>query len=190
MKSHQRKLSKTLPLTAILLSALFQAQAQKVMHVGATAMGTSTQLGRLVNVDLRINEFSTPEDQKVLLEVFAEKGSEGLANALEKMNAKGRIAITGTLGYDVNYIREFKMPDGSRRIRFVTDRAIRFGEAWHSTRSMDYQLCLGELIITAQGSKNSGTLMPAALLRLNKEGELEIENYQNPWKLTNIRIFD
>jgi hypothetical protein len=106
------------------------------------------------------------------------------------MNSKGRIAITGTLGYDVNYIREFKMPDGSRRIRFVTDRAIRFGEAWHSTRSMDYQLCLGELIITAQGSKNSGTLMPAALLRLNKEGELEIENYQNPWKLTNIRIFD
>jgi hypothetical protein len=106
------------------------------------------------------------------------------------MNAKGRIAITGTLGFDVNYIREFKMPDGSRRIRFVTDRAIRFAEAWHSTRSMDYQLSLGEVILSSSNSKNTGTLMPAALLRINKEGEIEIENYQNPWKLSNIRIFD
>ena len=54
----------TLPLTAILLAAFFNAQAQKLMHIAATAMGTSTQLGRIVNVDLRINEFSTPEDQK------------------------------------------------------------------------------------------------------------------------------
>src|SRR5215203_4853533 len=144
-----RKLqSHLLPIAMTIMVAFFSARAQKVMHIAATAMGTSTQLGRVVSVDLRINEFSTAEDQKVLLGVFAEKGSEGLANALEKMNAKGRIAVTGTLGYDVNYIREFKMPDGSRRIRFVTDRAIRFAEAWHSTRTMDYQLPMGEVIIS------------------------------------------
>ena len=45
------------------------------------------------------------------------------------MTAKGRISMTGTLGTDVNYIKEFKIPEG-RKIRMVTDRLIRFGEAW------------------------------------------------------------
>lgn len=165
------------------------AIAQKSQQISATAMGTSTQLGRIINVDVRISELSTPEDQKVLLAVFAESGNEGLTNALEKMKSKGRLAITGTLGYDVNYIREIKMPDGSRKIRFVTDRMIRFGEVWGSTRSMDYSLAMGEIIIAKDKKSSSGTLMPAAKLRINKEGEVEIETFQNPWRLTNIKVW-
>ena len=177
-----------MPLTVMMLAAFSNVRSQAPVHIEATAMGTSTQLGRVVNIDLRIREFSTAEDQKILLGVFEQKGSEGLANALEKMKAKGRIAITGTVGYDLNYIRQFKMRDGSRRIRFITDRAIRFNEAWYDTRTMDYQLSMGEVIIPASKVKSSGTLMPVALLRVTKRGEVEIENYQNPWKLTNIRI--
>jgi hypothetical protein len=48
---------------------------------------------------------------------------------------------------------------------------------------------MGEVIITPNKKKSSGTLMPAANLKLNKKGDLEIETYQNPWRLTNIRIF-
>ena len=189
MKTYRKQQFSIISIAAILLLACVNAFAQKREQISATAMGTMTQMGRIVNVDLRINELSTAEDQKILLGVFAEKGSEGLANALEKMSSKGRIAITGTIGFDVNYIREFKMPDGGRKIRFVTDRAIRFGEAWYSTRSMDYQLSMGEIIISRTKGKSSGTLMPAALLRINKQGELEVETYQFPWKLTNIRVY-
>ena len=163
--------------------------AQKIKQISATARGTSTQMGRIVNIDFHIYEFSTPEDQKILLEAFQADGSEGLANALDKMKSKGRIAITGTIGYDVNYIREFKMPDGSVKIRFVTDRPIRFGEAWSSTRSMDYAISMGEIIISKQKGKSTGTLMPASQVKLNKSGELEIEAYQNPWELVNVRAF-
>ncbi len=181
--------SAVLSIAAILLFLGSGAIAQKSEQISAVAMGTSTQLGRMVSVDVRISELSTPEDQKVLLGVFAESGNEGLTNALEKMKSKGRIAVTGTLGYDVNYIREFKMPDGSRKIRFVTDRAIRFGEAWGQTRSLDYTLAMGEIIIAKDKKNSSGTLMPVAKLKLNKEGEIEIETYQNPWKLTNIKVW-
>jgi len=104
------------------------------------------------------------------------------------MKAKGRIAITGTLGYDVNYIRVFQMPDGSRKIRLVTDRPITFGEAWSDSRSMEYNLSAIEIILSPAKGKSSGTLLPACQFKIDKEKELEIENYQNPWKLANIMV--
>jgi hypothetical protein len=166
------------------------AQKQKAIAISATAMGTSTQLGRVISVDIRINGFSTPEDQRALLEAFGEGGSKGLTNALEKMGSNGRIAITGTLGFDLKYIRLIKMEDGSTKIRFVTDRPIRFGEAWASTRSMDYSLAMGEIVIGKGKGNSSGTLIPAAEMTLDKAGLVQVEAFQNPWKLTNIRVWD
>jgi hypothetical protein len=158
-------------------------------QISAVARGTSTQMGRIVNIDIRINSLSTAADQGILLEAFQANGSEGVANALDKMRSKGRIAITGTVGYDLNYIRRFKMPDGSVKIRFVTDRPITFGEHWYATRTVDYQLSMGEIIIRPGKGKSTGTLMPATRLRLNKKGELELETYQNPWELVNIKVW-
>ena len=179
-------------LLAVMLVLSFDASAQKLaktLAISGTAMGTSTQLGRVISVDVRIFEFSAAEDQKALLEAFAENGSEGLVNAVYRMSAKGRIAITGTLGYDLKYIREFKMPDGSTMYRFVTDRPIQFAEHWGASRSLDYSLSMGEITIRKEKGKSSGTLMPAAKARLNKDKGLEIETFQNPWNLTNIRVW-
>jgi hypothetical protein len=159
----------------------------KSIMIQAQAMGTNQQMGRSFSVNIYIDEFSTPEDQKALLEAFSQSKNEGLVNALSKMKSKGRMAITGTLGYDVNYIREFKMPDGGTKYRLVTDRPIRFGEAWSDSRSMDYSLSGAEIILSADGKKNSGTLLPAAQFKLDKENHLEIELFQNEWKLVNIR---
>jgi len=189
-----RKLNWIVPAAVLVLAVLTvgKASAQKREYVQATAMGTSTQMGRMVSVNFIINEYSTAEDRSVLMQAFSESGSEGLVNALEKMNSKGRISLTGTLGYDVNFIRDVRLPDGTRMIRFVTDRAIRFGEAWSSTRSLDYALSLGEIVIKPKkGSKKgeiTGSLFPAAKLKLNSENEITIESYQNPWKLVNIKI--
>ena len=153
----------------------------------ATAMGTSTQMGRIINIDVLINDYSNDEDRSALIEAFTAGGSQGLANALDKMRSKGRIRITGTLGYDLNYIRNFILPDGTRLVRFVTDRPVTFGEAWGSTRSQDYQITVGEVKIPKSG-KAQGTLFPAAYVKLNKQNEIEIEAFQNPWKLENIRV--
>jgi hypothetical protein len=172
-----------------MLLASPNSSAQKLaksIYIQAQAMGQSTQLGRTFNVTLIIQEFSTPEDQQALLAAFNEKKNEGLVNALHKMHTKGRMSITGTLGYDVAYIRRWNQPDGSTKYRLVTDRPIAFGEAWSDSRSMDYSLSGVEIIMYPDRKKNSGTLLPAVQLKMNKENHLELETYQNPWKLVNI----
>ena len=163
-----------------------RSQKPKREYIQATAEGTSTQMGRMISVNIIIQEYSTAEDQKALIGAFEEKGQQGLYHALCKMKAKGHMAITGTLGYDINYIWQVQMPDGSRKIRLVTDRPITFGEAWSSSRSSDYNLSAAEIIISKEKGKSSGTLLPACQFKINKEQHLEIENYQNPWKLANF----
>lgn len=158
----------------------------KSITIQAQAMGESTQLGRTFSITLIIEEFSTAEDQQGLLAAFNEKKNEGLVNALNKLHSKGRMSITGTLGYDVAYIRQWPQPDGTTKYRLVTNRPITFGEAWSDSRSMDYSLSGVEIIISPDTKKNSGTLMPAVQLKLNKENHLELETLQNPWKLVNI----
>ena len=151
----------------------------------ATAMGQSQQLGRMVSVNIIIDEYSTPEDQQILLQAFNTAGMKGLSNALGKMKSKGRLSITGTLGYEVNYIRSFPTETG-RKIRIVTNRPIRFGEAWTDSRSSDYNLSALELEITNEKDKNTGILLPVCQFKLDKEKHIVIEAYRNPWKLVNI----
>ena len=160
----------------------------KSITIQAQAMGTSTQMGQTFNVTAIINELSPPEDQKILLEAFQTKKNEGLVNALSKMPSKGRLAITGTLGGDLAYVRRFDQPDGSVMIRMVTNRLLRFGEVWADTRSSDYQLSGMEITFSKDKKKNSGTLIPAAELKVNKEGHLEVEAFQNPWKLVDVLV--
>lgn len=161
---------------------------EKPVHIQGQAMGQAQQMGQTFGVNLIIEEYSTVEDQKALLDAFTAKGNEGLVNALSKMSTKGRMAITGTLGYDVTYIKAFAQPDGGTKLRMVTNRPIRFGEAWSDSRSMDYNLSGVELILTADGKKNSGTLFPACQFKLDKENQIQIELLQNAFKLVDVRI--
>jgi len=171
-----------LTVTALTLSAA----DRDVETIDAVAMGTSTQLGKIVNVKVTIYEFSTDEDRAILVDAFKKGQNQGLVNALTKMKSVGRIAITGTVGYDLSFIRLIPTPTG-RKIRFVTNRQIRFGEAFYNTQTIAYNLTAGELDLNdSDKDKNSGVLYPAAQLIINKEGQLEFQLNKNPWKLTNI----
>jgi len=152
----------------------------------AQAMGQSTQMGKSFNVTLNIERYSTPEERQILVDAFQQAGSEGLFNALEKMSSKGRIAMTGTLGYDISFIRKIPV-EGGFKLRILTNRPIRIGEAWVNGRSTDYNLAALELNVSEDKDKSTGILLPACKFRIEKKtNELEIENYQNPWKLQNI----
>lgn len=176
-------------LVTLLLIAITPAPSQgngKSATIDATAMGTSTQMGSTVSIKVIINRFSTEEDRQVLIAAFKQGQSQGLVNALSKMDPVGRIAITGTLGYDLAYIRLIRTPTG-RKIRFATNRLIRFGEAYNNTQSMNFDLTAGEFDLNdADKNKSSGVLYPASQLIINKKGELQFELRRNPWKLVNI----
>jgi hypothetical protein len=176
-------------LLVLLLAAAIpaiSADDRKTEIIDATAMGTSTQMGRTVSIKVTINQFSTQEDRQVLVAAFKKGQHQGLVKALQDMKPVGRIAITGTLGYDLAYIALIPSPTG-RKIRFATNRLIRFGEAYANTQSQAFDLTAGEFdLIDSDKKKSSGVLYPAAQLIINKQGQLQFELRQNPWKLVNI----
>jgi hypothetical protein len=153
---------------------------------GATAMGEGPASGRTFHVTIIIQEYSTPEDQRILVDSVMRSGQKGLADTLSKMNSKGRISITGTLGYDIAYVRKFPTENG-RKIRLITNRPIRFREAWDSGRSMQYNLSALELNLTDSKSGSTGTLMVAAKFTVGKDKQSVLESYSvGPWRLANI----
>jgi hypothetical protein len=167
-------------------TVLNSQEDRKIETIDSTAMGTSTQMGAVVNVKVTIYQYSTEEDRAVLVDAFKKGQNQGLVDALEKMKSVGRIAITGTVGQDLAYIRLIQTDTG-RRIRFVTSRRIQFGEAYHNTQSKAYNLTAGEFILdNSDKDKNSGVLYPAAQLIIKKEGQLEFQLRKNHWNLVNI----
>lgn len=167
---------------------LLAAGSRGPMTIQATAQGTSTQMGRLANVNIHIDGYSTQEDRKTLIDAFNRGGQDALVSALEDMKPKGRVRFaSGGVGNDVKYIIELPSKDG-RRLRLVTDRWLAWGELYNSTRSADYNVGAIELTLTPDG-KGSGTVLPACRITMNKKkNQIEIETYQNPWNLTNFII--
>ena len=164
----------------------FSNDRTKPETIDASAMGTSTQLGQVVGITVIIYEYSTPSDRQMLVQAFDKGQNQGLVNALTKMRAVGRISITGTLGYDLSYIRLIPTPTG-RKIRFITNRQLTFGEVWADSQSTAFKLTAGELDLNeSDKSKSTGVLYPAAQLVIDKEGQLQIDLNQNPWKLVDL----
>jgi hypothetical protein len=162
--------------------------AQERMTIQATAMGTSTQMGRIYSVNIIIEKFSTADDRQTLIAAFKRSGQDGLIDVLEDMKPKGRVRFaSGGVGNDVKYIIELPSEKG-RKFRLITDRNLAFGELYNGTRSRDYSVGAIELLLTPDG-KGSGTVLPACKLTVNKKTkQVEIETYQNPWKLSNLMV--
>jgi hypothetical protein len=171
------------------MSAVSGFARDKYETIDAQAYGTSTQMGKNFTVRLLIYEYSTPDDRKILVESYQHGQNDGLVNALEKMEAVGRITMPGTLGFDVSYISQTKTPTG-RSIRFITNRKIAFGESYWSTQSKSFNLTAGEIRIDDQDKKKSdGVLFPATQLTINKDGQPQWDLRMNPWKLNNIIVW-
>lgn len=181
-----RLTSRVLILIGFLTLAGASALAQKPETIEASAMGTGTQLGQVIEVKLVIYEFSNMDDRQILVKAFEQGQNQGLVNALTRMRAVGRLSLTGTIGYDCSFIRLIPTPTG-RKIRFITNRQIRFGEAWFDTQSQSFNLTAGEIDINDQDkNKSSGVLFPAAQLIIDKQGQLQLDLNQNAWKLVDI----
>lgn len=160
----------------------------KAETITAVVTGTGTQSGQITTMMLTIYEFSTDEDRQILKDAFNKGQNQGLFNALSKMKAIGRISLTNTLGMDISYIKMAPTPTG-RRIRFVTNRTIAYGEGYadNSNAPGTFNLTGGELDLNDTDRKLSkGVLFPAAKLAIDKEGQLQVQLNQNEWQLADI----
>jgi hypothetical protein len=190
-KMHPRVLAFSIAVAAmaIFLPVALKVYAQdkpKRETIQATAMGQLTAAGKTFHVTVNIESYSTPEDQKMLTDAFASGGHDALVNTLSKMKSKGTVAITGTLGYQIAYIRSFPTENG-RTIRLITDRPIKFAEAYASTRSRDYDLSGMEINIAQEQKNSDGSLIVAGKFKVDKSQQVTFENYgSGPWKLVNV----
>jgi hypothetical protein len=149
-------------------------------------MGTGNQMGQNIGISVEIYDFSSPEERQLLVDAFNKGQNQGLVNALTKMHAVGHISITGTLGYDLAFVHVIPTPTG-RKIRFVTNRQLRFGEVWADSQSTAFNLTAGEFDVNdTDKSKSTGVLYPECQLAIDKEGQLKIELTQNAWKLVDV----
>jgi hypothetical protein len=174
---------------ALLAMPAFKIGAQdkpKRETIQAQAMGQNRAAGKTFNVTVSIDSYSTPDDQKLLIDAFNQGGRAALSKSLSKMKSKGRVAVTGTLGYDIAYVRTFPTDDG-RKIRLITDRPIRFLEARENGRSTDYDVSALELNINDDKSKSSGSLIVGLRVKVDKDNQFVFESYgSGPWKLVNV----
>ena len=142
--------------------------------------------GTVRPITIYISNYSTEAEANMLSNAFADGGSKTLFRALTKLKVKGSIAPTGSVGYQIRFIRAVDTPTG-RKITMLTDRPIGFLEAYYGTRSKDYQYGLVELNLDDNG-KGEGTLIYAAKVKGMRGETVEVENFGiEPARVLNIR---
>jgi low affinity Fe/Cu permease len=139
-------------------------------------------------IDFTISRWSTDAERKTLLSLIPEehKSAQKLVDALQDMKSVGSIRTPQTLAWDLRYARQFKLPEGGRRIVLVTDRPIGFREAANSTRSMDYPFSILEIRLNAN-DEGEGKIFSGSKIYV-EDGELVVENWgTQPTRFNNIK---
>ena len=184
----------TLILVVLCAAIVVVAQEEKkreTEHFGATAYSMNRG-ARMVNVDIRVKEYTDDERTRQFASALVEGGQQALTKALEKADDIGSIQLTGHVGfYDFKLIRSRPTSTG-RRIIAVCDRPLQFGELYGGTRSTDYTIGIMILDLTKDSKgkeKGNGVLYYAAKVKI-KDKTIRIEHFQiHPVKLVNVRKY-
>lgn len=142
--------------------------------------------GTVRPITIYISDYSSDAEANMLAGAFGDGGSNALFKVLAKMRSKGRVAPTGSVGYQIRFIRSVQTANG-RKITMLTDRPIGFLEAYYGTRSRDYKYGLVELNVNDDG-KGEGSLIWAAKVKGIRGDAIDVENFSiEPARLTNVR---
>ena len=175
-------------LAAMLLVTSSYSYDDKRETIQAQAFGTGTMASYNFGVTIRIEDYSTPQEQKALIDAFKSGGHDAMVKVLSKMKGKGQVSVTGQVGYQIAYIRNIPTKTG-RTIRLMTDRPINFMEASNSFRSRDYDLTLMEVHLNANDKdKSTGNMILGGRFKVDKKTQqIEFESYHSmPWRLAGI----
>ncbi len=149
-----------------------------------TAQGTGEQMAVKFGLEITIDSFSRPEDQKALWDAFQQGGNAAVAAALKKMPKRGQLSPSRGAPYDITYAREILMPDGTRIIRVVTNRFVTLAELEGRAQwAADYDISAVQLELNPDMKKSTGTFLPACQFTMDKEKGFQIALRENAWKL-------
>src|ERR1044072_7042663 len=181
----------TLTLVTLCATIVVGAQEEKKQeseHFAASAYSMNRG-ARMVNVDIRVKEYTDNERTQQFASALIEGGQPALTKCLEKADDIGSIQLTGRVGfYDFKLIRS-RPTHAGRRIIGVCNSPLQFGELYGRTRSADYPIGIMILDLTKDSKgkeKGSGVLYYAAKVQI-KNKTIQIEHFQiHPVKLVNV----
>ena len=170
-------------------AAPIKAQAALPAQYAATAFGQSgAAAGKSFGLNIFVQELTSDGDVDELAATLKAKGQDGLVSALEKINDKGRVSPTGSVGTGMRFVRIRSTMDGGQHIVLATNRLISFPELYNATRSTSYKIGIVVLDVDKDG-KGTGSFAPLCKVKFNKKDELEIEHYgQKPFRLANVYL--
>ncbi len=176
----------------ILLGGVPAARAQEVAakpepeRYGGIIMVSNAPATGIVRVKLTIERYSTVDERKAYAEAIKTGGSDGLAQAMEKVTV-GYIQFDQNLRYPLAYA--IKVPnEKGEMLRVATNRPISFREQTKGFVSKDYPIGIIEVQLPKEGP-GEGFLIGAASVEFNDKGQLQVKSLpQNtgPQKVTQI----
>lgn len=150
--------------------------------------------GGTLNVTININAYSSDQEAQMLAKTLMDGGQDALRKQLEKMKGKGRVSLVGRVGqFELKLIRSRPMPEGGRMIIGVSDRPIRFLEAYYAGRSTGYDIGMLQIVLKPRDDKpekeeGQGSLIYAARVKFEEGNKLNIETFGiEPARLMGVR---
>lgn len=173
-----------------LASLVTYAQDSKPVEYTATATSTQEETrGQMYNVTIIIDSFSPTAQTQELVDTFESGGNKALVAKLLKYPSRGHISVTGSgnnIGYTIVYARKIAMPDGTTKIRLITNTPMNMANSLN-TRNVENTFSGAILDISPTKKKSSGQLIEAAELQYDKQKKLELGlTGAKPWTLGNI----
>ena len=157
-----------------------------------SAFAVQMNAGMAGDIEIAIERWSTDAERQMLLGLVSQAtdksgGQDKLLKALQDIKPRvGFIRTPNSMGWDLKYAWEAKLPDGKRQIVIATDKPVSFLAAASGSRTLDYMFTMVEMQFPDGQSKGEGKLLGQTSLAV-KNGRLEIELYGNePTRLTQI----
>lgn len=165
----------------------FSSLAYMPAGAGRAMVGAGTR----ANVDIYIKSYSSDEEARRMAGLLLDGGSKALLKGLEDLDSKGKITLTGRVGfYDLKFIRS-KPIEGGRRIYAVGDRPIGFLEAYYSGASRDYEFGIMQIDLKPNKKgreEGAGALIYAAKIKVEGGNTIDVESYGvDPIRLMAVR---
>ncbi len=143
--------------------------------------GGSLFLGGFFNV--RIDEWTTPEEAAELKKILMVGGQKALLDKVWKAKQIGSLQISNSMGKPLFFARAIPVP-GGLIVRALTNSPLGHGGG----RAGDYPFGFIELIIPNDG-KGYGTIVGMAKISLAQDGSPQIEAYGTiPAKIMDVAI--
>ncbi len=157
-----------------------------------SAFAVQMQGGIAGTVDIAIERWSTEAERQALIALVqtakvGRQGQDKLLKGLQDIEPRtGFIRTSRSLGWDLKYAHQNRLPDGSRQIVIATDKPVTFVGVAAQARTLDYPFTLIEMRFPAGSDKGEGKALVQTSISV-KDGQLQLEIYgQEPTRLTTI----